>query len=91
MRFHRSECDRPAAEESPRRNQIPGWGRQENGGSIRRSGEIPCRRYAGRPGVRRNWPKSCAAQGIREWPPKGSPEKVPVRDFPDPKKGQTTP
>jgi hypothetical protein len=49
---------KPAAEESPRRNQIPGWGRQENGGSIRRRGEIPCRRYAGRPGVRRNWPKS---------------------------------
>jgi hypothetical protein len=29
--------------------------------------------------------------GGREWPPKGSPEKVPVPDFPDPKKGQTTP
>jgi hypothetical protein len=65
MRFHRSECERPAAEESPRRNQIPGWGRQENGWSIRRRGEIPCRRYAGRPGVGRNWPKSCAAQGTR--------------------------
>jgi hypothetical protein len=24
-------------------------------------------------------------------PPKGSPDKLPVPDFPDPKKGQTTP
>lgn len=29
--------------------------------------------------------------GGREWQPKGSPEKVQVRDFPDKDKGKTTP